>query len=417
MNTSKHWTIFIDNSVDSHRFITKVLGGKYPKEIAYLKDLKGKVLSRVFIEGFIRQEEVHDLKITTKDTYQSLKSMSSGEQQKNVLNFLLSSNPEYLVLDHPFDNLDTDSRKKLKSRLENISLHTIIILLISRKNDHLNFIKNQAFLSPDGKFKIVDQTSNLEKGIKKQLFLQKIPKTISISEYKNDLLIALKNVSVSFQNNPILKNINWSISKGEFWQLKGVNGSGKTTLLSMITGENSKGYGQELFLFGNKKGSGETIWDIKKNIGYYAPMLTHNFKGQHTTENMLISGLNDSIGLYQMPSTQQKQLASEWLNVLDLKAHKDTLFSDLTIGNQRLVMVARAMIKQPLLLILDEPTENLDDQSAALFVQLIHKIANETSTSIIYVSHREEKGLEPSFIYELTKTNNGTVGMVFKNNN
>lgn len=417
MNTSKHWTIFIDNSVDSHRFITKVLEGNYPKEIAYLKDLEGKVLSRVFIEGFIRQEEVHDLKITTKDTYQSLKSMSSGEQQKNVLNFLLSSNPEYLVLDHPFDNLDTDSRKKLKSRLENISLHTIIILLISRKNDHLNFIKNQAFLSPDGKFKIVDQTSNLEKGIKKQLFLQKIPKAISTSEYKNDLLIALKNVSVSFQNNPILKNINWSISKGEFWQLKGINGSGKTTLLSMITGENSKGYGQELFLFGNKKGSGETIWDIKKNIGYYAPMLTHNFKGQHTTENMLISGLNDSIGLYQMPSTQQKQLASKWLKVLDLKAHKDTLFSDLTIGNQRLVMVARAMIKQPLLLILDEPTENLDDQSAALFVQLIHKIANETSTSIIYVSHREEKGLEPSFIYELTKTNNGAIGMVFKNNN
>jgi molybdate transport system ATP-binding protein len=221
-------------------------------------------------------------------------------------------------------------------------------------------------------------------------------------------------VHVSFNDVPILRDIHWTISKGEFWQLKGANGSGKTTLLSMITGENNKGYGQELYLFGNKKGSGETIWNIKKHLGYYSPTLTHNFKGHHSIEQMLISGLTDSIGLYQLPTEQQIYLADQWLSVLNMKSSKNTLFSDLTVGHQRLVMVARAMIKQPLVLLLDEPTENLDDESAMLFVSLINKIAKESTTSILYVSHRKEEALEPQFIYELQKTDLGSVGLAVK---
>jgi len=412
--SSKHWTIFIDHSVDGRNFIADVVDGNPPKALAYLKDLNGEVLSKVSIDDFIQEEELHDIKCTTKHTKQSLKSMSSGEQQKNVLNFLLTRNPDFLILDHPFDTLDVASRKNLRLRLENIGLHTIIIILISRKNDALNFIKNKAHLTSDGKFKKLEIPPNLKNEEDEKLCSQKIPKPAITSAYNDAILISLKNVQVAFNAIPILNTINWTISKGEFWQLKGSNGSGKTTLLSMITGENSKGYGQELYLFGHKKGSGESIWDIKKNIGYYAPMLTHNFKGQHTTENMLISGLTDSIGLYQLPTEQQKKLANEWLKVIDLKAFKNTLFSDLTQGNQRLVMVARAMIKQPLLLVLDEPTENLDDSSAALFVALINKIAEETNTTIIYVSHRTEVGLEPKRVFELQKTKEGSIGIVLK---
>ena len=412
--SSKHWIIFIDRTVDSRNFIADLMDGNPPKAIAYLQGLNGEVLSKVAIDDFIHKEELHDIKCTTKHTKQSLKSMSSGEQQKNVLNFLLTKDPDFLILDHPFDTLDIASRKNLRLSLEDIGSQTIIILLISRKNDALNFIKNKAFLTSEGNFKNLEIPANPKNKQDEILFTQKIPKPAHTSTYKDAILISLKNVRVAFHTIPILTQINWTISKGEFWQLKGPNGSGKTTLLSMITGENSKGYGQELYLFGHQKGSGESIWDIKKNIGYYAPMLTHNFKGQHTVENMLISGLTDSIGLYQIPTEQQKKLANEWLKVLDLKAFKDTLFSDLTTGNQRLVMVARAMIKQPLLLVLDEPTENLDDQSAALFVALINKIAQETHTAIIYVSHRVEEGLKPQRIFELKKTKQGSIGIVLK---
>lgn len=416
MNTSKHWTIYSNNSSDIQRFITNILEGNIPSILSPLKNLKGDVLTSARVDEFIQEEELHDLKITTKNTVQSLKSMSSGEQQKNVLNFLLSREPEYLILENPFDNLDTASRIALKIRLEMLASKIILIVLISRKNDHLIFIENKAILTTHGTLRKIENNSTQKNQLKKASFQHQIPVPIHKPVYKGEVLIEFINVDVTFDNNPILKNINWTIRRGEFWQLKGENGSGKTTLLSMITGENSKGYGQEFYLFGHKKGSGETIWDIKKNIGYYAPSLTYKFKGQYTVEEMLISGLNDSIGLYQIPTEQQISIAKQWLRVLNIWTIKDILFSALSIGNQRLIMIARAMIKQPLLLILDEPTENLDDESAALFVALTNKIAKETNTAIIYVSHRNEKGLYPKFIFELRKTNLGSIGNILNEN-
>ncbi len=412
MIKTKHWTINIDNSSDTQTFITSVIEGEISPALKYLQNLKGGVLSKSKIDALIKEEELHDHKIVTRNVAQSLKSMSSGEQRKLVLEYLLGLKPDFLILDNPFDNLDIASRKNLKNRLEQLSSEISILLIISRNSDAMDFIKNYAFINPKGNFekKSVDPLDLNNTSAK--LFLHEIPKPLKINNYKNSVLIEFKNVSVSFDNHPVLKNINWTISKGEFWHLKGANGSGKTTLLSMITGENSKGYGQELYLFGNKKGSGESIWNIKKHLGYYSPTLTHNFKGNHSVEQMLISGLTDSIGLYQLPTEQQLHLAKEWLQVLNMRTLKDKLFSDLSIGNQRLVMVARAMIKQPLLLLLDEPTENLDDDSASLFVALTHKIAAETNTAIIYVSHRKEEGLTPKFIFELQKNDSGATGTV-----
>ncbi len=223
-------------------------------------------------------------------------------------------------------------------------------------------------------------------------------------------MVDFKNVTVSFDDRLILNNINWTIHPGEFWQLRGKNGSGKSTLLSMITGENSKGYGQELWIFGQLKGSGETIWEIKEKLGYFTPPMIDSFSGHHTVEHMLISGLYDSIGLYIYPTEIQLQLAKEWLGVLDLTEHRKSFFHDLSMGQQRLIMIARAMIKHPLLLLLDEPTSGLDDKSSALLVALVNKIATESNTTLIFVSHREEEGLQPQYIFELQMTDQGSVG-------
>jgi len=239
-----------------------------------------------------------------------------------------------------------------------------------------------------------------------------IPAALSPLKFDNDILIQLKNVTVNFGNKTVLQKINWTIKKREFWQLVGKNGSGKTTLLSMITGDNPKGYGQELFLFGKKKGSGESIWDIKKNIGYFTPSMTDKFTGYHTIENMLISGLNDSIGLYITPTEAQLRVAKQWLQLINLWEKKETQFNDLSMGQKRLVMTTRAMIKHPLLLILDEPTAGLDDASAKLLVELVNKIARESDTATIFVSHRKEPGLNPDLIYELEMSERGSTGRV-----
>jgi molybdate transport system ATP-binding protein len=217
---------------------------------------------------------------------------------------------------------------------------------------------------------------------------------------------------VAYGDTPILHAINWDIRPGEFWQLRGKNGSGKTTLLSMITGDNPKGYGQELILFGIKKGSGESIWDIKKKIGYFTPAMIDRFTGYHSLQNMLISGIMDSIGLYIKPTEVQIRLAGEWLALIGMRGMKETYFHDLSMGHQRLVMCVRAMIKHPLLLILDEPTAGLDDRSARLFVSLVNKIAEESKTAIVFVSHREEPGLQAKFEYELVESEKGSLGKV-----
>lgn len=178
----------------------------------------------------------------------------------------------------------------------------------------------------------------------------------------------------------------------------------------MITGDNPKAYGQDLILFGQKRGSGESIWDIKKKIGYITPSITTLFRGWNTVEKMVISGLVDSIGLYKKPTEMQKRLAGEWINLIGLKELKHTRFSTLSEGQQCMVLIARAMIKHPPLLILDEPSHGLDDYNASILSALINKISEEGKTTIIYVSHRKEPGLKPKDIYELVPTKNGSFG-------
>ena len=190
-------------------------------------------------------------------------------------------------------------------------------------------------------------------------------------------LIQFNNVSVQYNEKAILKNINWEINRGDFWQLTGANGSGKTTLLTMLTGDNPKAYGQNIVLFGQKKGSGESVWEIKKKIGYVTPAMTELFNGRHSLEKMILSGLYDSIGLYKTPTIQEKIVANKWIDLIGLQSDKNTYFYQLPEEKQCLALIARAMIKHPPLLILDEPTHGLNDEMASLLITLINTIAKE----------------------------------------
>jgi molybdate transport system ATP-binding protein len=166
----------------------------------------------------------------------------------------------------------------------------------------------------------------------------------------------------------------------------------------------------DMTLFGMKKGSGETVWDIKKHIGFYTSEMLRGFKRRDTIESMIISGFVDSIGLYSYPTDRQISTAHQWLSLLNMLHIKDKSFQFLSNGHKRLVLIARAMVKHPPLLILDEPTNGLDDADAKLFSELVNKIAQESETAIIYVSHRKEDFIKPDFIFELTPNPKGSVG-------
>ena len=408
MQQIKHWDILLRNQIAKKEFITKILDGQAEGELEPFNTKKGVLFSDLAIEQFIEKEYQYDSVEAAPETQRKLRTFSSGERKKAFLKYCINQNPDYIILDNPLDHLDQNSREELHIQLEELAKKITLIQLVNRTVDLLPFISNKRQIT-DNSFVL----SPLDTFSNRQIFsLKSVPSPITTIEYLDTVLIEMKNLNVSYDEKPILNNINWTIKKGEFWQLIGPNGSGKSTILSLITGDNPKGYGQDLYLFEKKKGSGESIWDIKKNIGQFSTAMMDLFQKNHTVEQMILSGFFDSIGLYMQPSTLQIKLMLEWLDFLNMNHLKKTPFRKLSVGEQRVIMIVRAVLKHPPLLILDEPTEGLDDENVILVTQLISHLAKETNIAIIFVSHRIEALLSPNSILELTPHPMGSIGKI-----
>lgn len=406
---AEHTVIFTDNHSDKHAFSESLLQGNPPEALSGLRSLRGALFSNARIAEFIEEEARHNRSDLQPQPDRELRTYSSGERKKALLAYLLQQQPEFLILDDPFDNLDREYRESLSKKFEELAQSTLLIQLASRPSDVLPCMVHQAFL--EGRNLLGFPTYQPEAPTGARISGSIPPPPGPLPELP-ETLVEFRGVSVAYGGRTIVKDIDWRIRRGEFWELRGPNGSGKTTLISLVTGDNPKAYGQELYLFGTKKGSGESVWDIKEHIGYFTPAMADRFRGYHSVENMLISGLTDSVGLYQQPGDLQLSLAGKWVRLLGMERQRHTLFRDLTEGQQRLVFCARAMIKHPPLLILDEPTAALDEPSASLVVSLIRKMAAESRTAVVFVSHRTEPGLHPEKTYFLENRQGGSRGRI-----
>ena len=410
MNIPAHAAIYTTNATSKEQLMQQLESMHFPSELQFLNGLKGFVFTGSTLLDFIKEELRHELYLVKPVNGISLATSSEGEQKKAMLYYLLKQNPAWLLIDEIFDNLDVATQAQVQAAIREAAANTVIIQLFGRRQDLLPFINEVWILQSNGLIPAdknnLDQTAD---GYGNELL---IPPAIERTAVLEDPLIKMIDVQVHYNERPILQNINWQINKGDYWQLKGPNGSGKTTLLSMINGDNTKAYRQNITLFGYKKGTGESVWDIKKHIGYFSQAIIRFFERYDSAENMIAGGMADTIGLYQKPSDTIMQLANEWLQVLGLRHQNKKLFVNFSPGHQRMILIARAMIKHPPLLILDEPTAGLNDADAALIVSLINKIAAETNTAVIFVSHRNEPGLQPEFVFELLPGPNGSVGKI-----
>ncbi len=400
----KHTAIYISNLENKKELLRKITSGLLFPEVLHLK---GGVLSDIALSKFIEKEIRYGQSHVQTTTSNTLKNSSEGERKKALLNYILLSQPEYVLLDNVFDCLDIKSQSDLENKLFQLKNQLIIIQITTRKRDILPFIY-EVYSYENEKLKPYD--NKLE--YKKDYFINHLPKP-----YKNIVeisvpLIRLNNINLSYGERQILRDISWEIKPNQFWQLVGPNGSGKSTLLSLISGDNPKGYLQDMTLFGMKKGSGESVWDIKKHIGFFSSEMLLGFRRPDTIENMIISGFLDSIGLYKYPTDIQINIAHKWLDVLNMYHIKDKSFQSLANGHKRLVLIARAMVKHPSLLILDEPTNGLDDNDAILLAELVNKICKESDTAILYVSHRKEESINPDYIFELIPSQQGSTGRI-----
>jgi molybdate transport system ATP-binding protein len=363
--------------------------------------------SDISIQKLIEEEYQYDSIEATAESHRNLRTFSSGERKKEFLKYCLKKNPDYIILDNPMDHLDHDSRMELTVAIEAISSSVRIIQLVNRTIDLLPFILNKALIE-DNTFEL--KSISLIENNSLQNNTHSIP--IHKEIFNERVLVKMNSISVSYDERPIIDSLSWTIKQGDFWHLIGANGSGKSTLLSLISGDNPKGYGQDVDLFGRKKGSGESIWEIKKQIGFFNTSMTDLFNKSYSLEEMILSGFFDSIGLYTEPTTLQRRIASQWLEVIQMSHLKNKIFNRLSIGQQRIALITRAVIKHPPLLILDEPLEGLDDYNTDLVTQLINTIKKETNIAILFVSHRIEPNLSPDSVLELTPSPTGSKGII-----
>ncbi|SIN68461.1 ATP-binding cassette domain-containing protein [Algoriphagus halophilus] len=324
----------------------------------------------------------------------SILKLSNGETRRLAIALGLMHQPHIYLMDQPMTGLDVRSREEFGTIIQEISKSGVQVLLTTSGNEIPDGITHVAKISKSG----------LAGRWTKEDYHQSGGKETNIPAWDWDLLqsllpqdrellkapIVLRNVRIKYGDKVILKDVNWEVKAGEKWLLKGKNGSGKSTLISLLIGENPQAYSQNFWLFGRKRGTGESIWDVKRPTGFVAPELSRYFPANQTCRKVILSGLFDTMGLFKKVSPEQEELANQWIRLFNLEPLQHTVIQRLSLEHQRWTLLARALIKQPQLLILDEASQGMDEFQRRLFKETVQRVCEGCSISLIYVSHYEE---------------------------
>jgi molybdate transport system ATP-binding protein len=366
-------------------------------------------VEEILLEG-LRSDDIEKTLLTRvisvfalKDMLQrAFRALSTGETRKLLLAKAILSQPELLILDEPWDGLDQQACADFDTLLLEISTQTTFIFVLNRFSEVPSFCQ-QLVLMKSGSIQwqapvnndLTEQLTHISQLQHMQQQDLVLPDKDSESFAPHPLdadapLVKLINVKVNYAENIVFSGLNWIIQPQQHWQIIGPNGSGKTCLLNLITGDHPQCYVNDIFVFGFQRGSGESIWQIKQYIGYLSNGFHLDYRINCTLLHVVLSGFYDSIGMYQHATKNQIILAEQWLALMGLEKQAAAPFQELSFGDQRLVLLARAMTKHPALLILDEPSNGLDDINRLKVLALIELLAREGSTTVLYVNHHQE---------------------------
>ncbi|MFQ0977847.1 molybdate ABC transporter ATP-binding protein ModF [Vibrio campbellii] len=377
---------------DDTDFLDRIDQGSSVYRLIY-KACKDEALTQALIEDL-------DLSHLAESGFRVL---STGETRRVMLARALAVKPDLVLLDNPFTGLDVAHRASLATHLQTLSQSVQMLITFSRESDMPDWIERIALFNGGKLDSTMDRQSWDQHPIIAQIKAQSEKQSEEMmalirqhqhSTHFDNPIFELKNGKVEYTEKTIFTDLNWRIDKGQHWQVKGPNGCGKSTLLGLIFGDHPQCYSNDIHIFGKKRGSGETIWEIKQHIGMVSSALHLQYRVNCSALEVILSGFYDSIGLYSQPSKKEINIAKEWLTILHMAQNEKTSFKQLEYGQQRLLLIARAIVKQPTLLILDEPYQGLDYLGRVLVKNTLELIAKENLSQLLYVSHYQEDGLD-----------------------
>lgn len=355
---------------------------------------------------------------TTLD--RGLKYLSTGELRRVLLCQALAAKATLIVLDDPLDGLDADSRARVSGGLEALlaSESPRVVIMQDRYASAPRAVTHVlelaegrvSFSGPRAEYETLLESRTTEGKSAEARRAAELSLALAEARLKAErrtdtddawfpaeraLLVEMRNVTVEWSGRKVLDNLNWELKAGEHWLIRGPNGSGKTTFLELITGDNPQCYRNELYLFGRRRGTGESIWDIKKRIGIVSYRLHVEYRALSglSLEEVILSGLHDSIGLYESCGTAERELAEAWLSLAGLAGRGDERFDRLSYGEQRATLIARAAVKCPPVLILDEPCHGLDEDSRGRVLSLLEAIGSGGVSTLLHVTHDPTEAL------------------------
>ncbi|WP_345951463.1 ATP-binding cassette domain-containing protein [Mucilaginibacter sp. PAMB04274] len=316
--------------------------------------------------------------------------LSNGETKRLRIASALLAQPKVLLLDDPLSGLDQQTQRSFSGILTKI-IETGITIVMSGSGQEIPTPITHAAVLEHGTVTHTMPVEELSPLMTKPTLTIK-PEAIEAltSGYVKapfEWVIKMSHVNVEYDKHIILNDVDWLVKPGEKWALFGHNGAGKSTLLSLINGDNPQAYANDIILFDKKRGTGESIWDIKQNIGFLSPELYQYFPADQSALQVIESGFYDTQGLFRPSSAAKAEKALQWLKALNIDQYATQLLKNLPASAQRLCLLARAVIKNPYLLILDEPCQGLDQQQRVLFNQLVDAIVEATGVTLIYVTH------------------------------
>jgi molybdate transport system ATP-binding protein len=332
----------------------------------------------------------------------SIRFLSTGEMRKVIIAKAMLKSPRLLILDEPFDGLDPAAKDLMKNTIAGMTNGNTRIILVTHRFDEITpnishvlclkdgtvFLKGkrEAVMAHPRIDRLYDGKQN--GGIN---LAHDSHKTRFQENSTPETLIEMKNTSIGFGNIRVFSGLCWQMKQGENWAVIGSNGAGKSTFLRLITGDNLQAYANDIYLFGHRRGTGESVWDIKKRVGIVSSEFQIQYRKRITAYDVVLSGFFDSIGLYRHATAEQHTDAKTWIERLGATELAERRFDRLSDGEKRLVLLARAMVKSPTLLILDEPCQGLDPSNRGIILDLINQIGENLPTNLLYVTHHSNE--------------------------